>query len=150
MADNTELPKDQAGPASKDIGHSNDKAAKSILVGFCSTGMNPIFAEPIANNNGKLPEFDDSTKGVRLVGLDGTEHRFFIPQIWVCFEGAMGEVKKYLYNVSVDWTPQEIDKSRFSLTARRPFQEDLVNYLKNKGSQPRAGLPIHPGMPGYP
>lgn len=150
MSNNTERPQDQASPANKDPGQTNGEATKSIYVGF-SNAMEPIFAEPLATNNGELPKFDDSTKGMRLVGVDGTEHRFFIPQTWGCFEGAMGEIKKYLYNVSVDWAAREVDRREVRTTlAQVPFQDDLQNYLKNEGSVMRANLPIQPGMIGYP
>jgi hypothetical protein len=92
---------------------------KAFFVGICNAGAMVIFAEaattPTTSNDNNdtddmdgehstsinLPNMNDSPEGLRFVDCCGQEYAHFTPTMTFICDGAMTEVKKYLYGVDV-------------------------------------------------
>ncbi|KAH8161875.1 hypothetical protein CIB48_g6362 [Xylaria polymorpha] len=140
MSNNSDNRKAEATTATAGADATPGKVVKAFLVGYCTSGISPIFAEAATKESGalRLPSMDDSREGLRFVGRDGREHAHYIPIMSTCYTGAMTEIKKYLYDVDVTWAPQGADKSQLTRDRARkgPVEEALENFFRGKGARP--------------
>jgi len=153
------------GAASSNPGKT---VVKAFFVGRCRAGVMAIFAEAATtptpattttaaaegnddNNNGdgdgddappptNLPDMDDSREDLRFVDRHGQEHARFIPTTTFISDGAMAEVKKYLYGVDVAWAPKDFGNvNERQLTRGRagkgPVERALDNFIMSNGAK---------------
>ncbi|KAF2968343.1 hypothetical protein GQX73_g5227 [Xylaria multiplex] len=146
MSGNSDNQKAEATNATVGADPNPAKVVKAFLVGFCITGISPIFAEAATKDNGAipLPRMDDSRDGLRFVGRDGQEHAHFMPATATCYVGAMTEIKKYLYGIDVTWAPKGVDKSQLTRdrACKGPVEEALDHFLRGKGARPKIAIAL--------
>ncbi|KAJ2990195.1 hypothetical protein NUW58_g3072 [Xylaria curta] len=146
MSNNSNNRKAEATGATAGTNLNPDKVVKAFLVGYCTAGISPIFAEAATENDSALalPGMDDSRDGLRFVGRNGQEQAHYIPVMTTCYTGAMTEIKKYLYDVDVTWAPQGVDKNQLTRdrACKGPVEEALDNFLRSKGARPSLAMSL--------